>query len=193
MKLRRTLAISTILLSAGIGSALAQAPQGRGGPPMPGLAITSPDFTDGGVIPNKYTQADPKPVSPKLEWTNVPAGTMSFALILHDPDVALQKKTDDVLHWMIFNIPGTAKELAGGQGEEAKLPDGTIQAKNLRGGVGFMGPGAPAGGPYHHYTFELFALDTKLDLGADATRADVLKAMEGHILGKGVLVGRFHR
>ena len=56
-----------------------------------------------------------------------------------------------------------------------------------------MGPGAPPAGPYHHYTFELFALDTKLDLGADATRADVLNAMQGHIIGKGVLVGRFHR
>jgi Raf kinase inhibitor-like YbhB/YbcL family protein len=194
MKLRQTFAISTIVLTAGIGSALAQAPaQGRGGPPMPGLTLTSPDFTDGGVIPNKYTQADPMPVSPKLEWTNVPAGTMSFALILHDPDVALQKKTDDVLHWMIFNIPGTAKELSGGQTAEAKLPDGAIQAKNLRGAVGFMGPGAGAAGPYHHYTFELYALDTKLDLGPDATRADVLKAIEGHILGKAVLVGRFHR
>jgi hypothetical protein len=56
-----------------------------------------------------------------------------------------------------------------------------------------MGPGAPPAGPYHHYTFELFALDTKLDLGADASRADVLNAMQGHIIGKGVLVGRFHR
>jgi phosphatidylethanolamine-binding protein (PEBP) family uncharacterized protein len=59
--------------------------------------------------------------------------------------------------------------------------------------VGFMGPGAPAGGPYHHYTFELFALDTKLDLGPDATRAAVIDAIQGHILGKAVLEGRFHR
>jgi phosphatidylethanolamine-binding protein (PEBP) family uncharacterized protein len=59
--------------------------------------------------------------------------------------------------------------------------------------VGYRGPGAGAAGPYHHYTFELYALDTKLDLGPDATRADVLKAMDGHILGKAALVGRFHR
>jgi Raf kinase inhibitor-like YbhB/YbcL family protein len=193
MKITQTLAVGTILLATSLGSAFAQAPAGgRGGPPVPGLALSSPDFTDGGVIPNKFTQADPMPVSPKLEWTNVPAGTVTFALIMHDPDVALQKKTDDVLHWMAFNIPGTAKELAGAQSAEPKLADGTIQAKNLRGAVGFMGPGAPAG-TYHHYTFELYALDTKLDLGPDATRADVLKAIDGHIVGKGVLVGRFHR
>jgi len=162
-------------------------------PPRPGLTLTTSAFSDGGEIPARFTQSDPNAVSPKLEWTNVPAGTVTFALILHDPDVALQKKTDDVLHWMIFNIPCTVHELTEGVPANAKLPDGTVQAKNLRGGVGYMGPGAPAAGPHHHYTFELYALDTKLDLGPDATRADVLKAIDGHILGKGVLVGRFHR
>ena len=73
-----------------------------------------------------------------------------------------------------------------------KLADGTIQAVNLGRKVGYMGPGAPAP-PYHHYTFQLYALDTRLNLGPDATRADVMKAMDGHILGKGVIVGRFHR
>jgi Raf kinase inhibitor-like YbhB/YbcL family protein len=185
----RILTVGTILLAASMGSAFAQ----QKGPAAPGLTLTSPDFEDGGVIPNKFTQADPMPVSPKLDWTHAPPGTVSFALILHDPDAALQKKTDDVLHWMIFNIPRDATGLPGGVPSNAKLDDGSINAKNLRGGVGYMGPGAPAAGPYHHYTFELFALDTKLDLGPDATRADVLAAMQGHILGKGVLEGRFHR
>src|SRR5262249_43902396 len=99
----------------------------------------------------------------------------------------------DVLHWMIFNIPGSAHELAEGVPANAQLADGTVQAKNRRGAVGYMGPGAGAAGPYHHYTFELFALDTKLDLGLDATREDVLKAIDGHILGKAVVFGRFHR
>lgn len=185
----KALATCGVLTVVGVGAALAQ----RGGPPMPGLTLTTPAFADGAVVPNKYTQSDPNPVSPRLEWTNVPAGTVTFALIMHDPDAALQKKIDDVLHWMAFNIPGTAKELPEGMPGLATMPDGTVQAKNLRGAVGFMGPGAGAAGPYHHYTWELFALDTKLDLGPDATRADVLKAMDGHILGKGVLVGRFHR
>jgi Raf kinase inhibitor-like YbhB/YbcL family protein len=192
LKRMRTFTICTILVAALAGSALAQDKQAKM-PPRPGLTITTSAFSDGGEIPARFTQSDPNAVSPKLEWTNVPAGTVTFALILHDPDVALQKKTDDVLHWIIFNIPGTAHELAEGVPANATLPDGTVQAKNLRGGVGYMGPGAPAVGPHHHYTFELFALDTKLDLGPDATRADVLKAIDGHILGKGVLVGRFHR
>jgi len=163
--------------------------------PKPGLTLTSPDFTDGGEFPAKFTMnaSDGNGVSPKLEWTNVPDGTVSFALILHDPDVAMQKGTDDVLHWMIFNIPGTARELPQGVAATATLPDGAIQLQNTRRRVGYMGPGAPAVGPVHHYTFELFALDIKLDLGPDATRADVLKAMNGHILGKGVVFGRFHR
>jgi Raf kinase inhibitor-like YbhB/YbcL family protein len=162
-------------------------------PAGPGLTLTTTAFADGAEIPAKYTQSDPKPISPKLQWTNVPANTVSFAMIMHDPDVALQKKTDDVLHWLVFNIPATAHELPEGVPAEAKLSDGTIQCKNQGGVVGYRGPGAPAAGPHHHYTFELFALDTKLDLGPDATRADVLKAVDGHIIGKGVLVGRFHR
>lgn len=186
--------LCTIFLTAGLNLLTAQDKGAPGkAPPRPGLTLTTTAFADGAEIPSKYTQSDPSPVSPKLEWTNVPPNTVAFVLIMHDPDVAIQRKTDDVLHWMAFNIPGTARELPEGVPATASLPDGTVQAKNLRGGVGFMGPGAPAAGPHHHYTFELFALDTKLDLGPDATRADVLKAIDGHILGKGVLVGRFHR
>ena len=179
-----TLALSTL--------AFAQGPAQQKAPPPPGLTLTTTAFEDGAVIPNKYTQAGEQ-ISPKLTWTNVPASAASFTLILHDPDVALQKNPTDVLHWMIFNIPGTARELAEGIGANLKPEDGSVQAKNLRGQPGYMGPGAGAQGPYHHYTFELFALDNKLELGADASRADVMKAMEGHIVGKAILFGRFHR
>jgi Raf kinase inhibitor-like YbhB/YbcL family protein len=196
--MKQTIAFGAILLAAGIGASLAQGPGGapggaKKGPPVPGLALTSPAFEDGAIIPNKYTQADPNPVSPKLEWKNVPMGTVTFALLMHDPDVAMGKKTDDVTHWMAFNIPGTATELAEGQSADPKLADGTIQIVNTGRKVGFMGPGAGAAGPYHHYTFELLALDTKLDLGPDAMRDAVVAAMQGHILGKGILVCRFHR
>ncbi|HJT86959.1 MAG TPA: YbhB/YbcL family Raf kinase inhibitor-like protein [Bryobacteraceae bacterium] len=190
MKATRTLQFCTILFTAAAVSAFGQ---GKKGPAGPGLTLTTTAFPDGGEVPAKYTQSVPNAVSPKLEWTHVPAGTVTFALIMHDPDVALQRKTDDVLHWMAFNIPASTHELPEGMPATAQMPDGMIQAKNLRGGVGYMGPGAPPAGPQHHYTWELFALDTKLDLGPDATRADVLNAMQGHILGKGVLVGRFHR
>src|ERR1041384_6471625 len=205
--------------------------QQRGGPPRPGLTLTTSAFQDGGESPAKYTQAVQSPVSPKLEWTNVPDGTQSFVLNMIDPDTALQRKIETVVHWVAFNIPGTARELPenvpaeaklpdgtiqiknqrGAIGfpassapapagrlpksvpAEAKLPDGTIQIKNQRGAIGFLGPGAPAVGPHHHYTWELYAVDTKLDLTPDATRADVLKAIDGHILGKAILVGRFKR
>jgi Raf kinase inhibitor-like YbhB/YbcL family protein len=171
-------------------------PQGKGGgkgaPKGPGMALTSPDFEDGGIIPDKFTQAVPMPVSPRLEWTNVPENTQSFVLIMHDPDNALNGGTDDVLHWIMFNIPGTARSLAGGLPSDAQLPDGTIQAKGIR-NVGYMGPGNAAINPYHHYTLELYALNAKLALGPDASRADVMKAMDTHTVGKAVLVGRFKR
>lgn len=172
-----------------VGGLLAQ---DKGGTPKPGLTLATPDFQDGGIIPDKFTFAVKNFVSPKLEWSNVPAGTVSFALIFHDPDEALHGHIEDVLHWLVFNIPGTARQLPGNLAPDPKLADGTIQAKSVRKTPGYMGPGADAPGPYHHYTFELFALDTKLTLGPDATRSDVLKAMDGHILAKAALVGRFH-
>lgn len=190
----RTFTICTAVLSIALATGAAQDKGKQKGPAQPGLTLTTSAFEDGGMVPTKYTMNDPNAVSPKLEWSHVPAGTASFTLILHDPDVSIRRMNDDVLHWMIFNIPGTATELPEGiPVGKATLEDGAIQAKNLRGQVGYMGPGAPPQGPVHHYTFELYALDTKLELGPEATRADVLKAMEGHILGKGVLVGRFHR
>lgn len=181
----------TVLLVAAAGSAPSAQAQRRA--PRPGLTLTTPAFQDGGVIPTKYTQSVEKPVSPKLEWTHVPEGTVSFALLMHDPDVARGKKYQDVLHWLIFNIPASATGLPEGVPNEPQGPGGSIQIKNQGGVPGYRGPGAPAAGPYHHYTLELFALDTKLDLGPDATRDQVMSAIEGHILGKGVLVGRFHR
>jgi Raf kinase inhibitor-like YbhB/YbcL family protein len=123
----------------------------------------------------------------------VPANTVTFVLHMHDPDVARTRTIEDMLHWMAFNIPGTARELAESMAATATLPDGTVQIKNGGGTVGYRGPGAGAAGPYHHYTWELYALDTKLDLSPDATRADIMKAMDGHILGKAVMFGRFHR
>lgn len=163
-------------------------------PTKPRLTLTSSAFEDGGIIPNKYTMAaDGAPVSPELSWTNVPDGTVSFTLIVHDPDTSVMKSTTEILHWMVFNIPGTARELTEGEPAQAQLPDGSIQALNYGKKADYMGLGAAAVGPYHHYTFELFALDTTLSLGPDATQADVMKAMDGHILMKGVTVGRFHR
>ncbi|MGH9594398.1 MAG: YbhB/YbcL family Raf kinase inhibitor-like protein [Bryobacteraceae bacterium] len=193
--IKKTVYVVTVLALT-VGLALSQDKGrggGRGGPPKgPGMGLSSPDFEDGGIIPDKFTQAVPMPVSPRLVFTNVPMNTASFVLIMHDPDNALNRGTDDVLHWMMFNIPGTARGLDGGLPTTAELPDGTIQAKGIR-NVGYMGPGNAAINPYHHYTLELYALDAKLSLGPDATRDEVMKAMVGHTVGKAVLVGRFKR
>jgi Raf kinase inhibitor-like YbhB/YbcL family protein len=172
--------------------------QGRGrGPQTPPLLMTSTAWEDGGVIPNKYTMAaGPMAVSPELNWSQVPMGTQSFVLLLHDPEPVLNKGSKmDITHWLIWNIPGTATGLREGV-PAGELPDGSRQV-SLRANA-YMGPGAPAG-PYHHYTFELYALDTKLEVPqgtpqqAADTRMAVVNAMDGHVLGKAVLVARFHQ
>ena len=175
-----------------------QARGGAGrGPQVPPLIMTSTAWEDGGVIPDKYTQAaGPTAPSPELKWSQVPPGTQSFVLLMHAPEQVLNKGSKmDITHWLIWNIPGTATGLPENvaQGE---LPDGSRQV-SLRSN-GYMGPGAPAG-PYHHYTFELYALDQKLEVpqgtpqAAADTRTAVVNAMDGHVLGKAVLVARFHR
>lgn len=190
-----------IILSAALlalaGSAMAQTPPAA--PPIKavGMTLTSSDFQDGGILPDQFTSKvnvagqPPKAMSPALSWTGTPAGTQSFVLIVHDLDVDVGRGTGDNLHWLAFNIPGTATSLPQNVPTTATLADGTVQPLN-RTSYGFQGPGAPA--PiYHHYVFEVWALDTKLGLGPTASRDDVLKAMDGHVLDKGMLVARFHR
>lgn len=158
------------------------------------LKLTSPAFADSATIPAKYTCATRSgAVSPPLEWSGVPMGTVSLALIVHDLEPLPARGLDDVLHWMIWNMPPTARQLAENVPPTAQLPDGSRQLIDAGGrGTAFRGPCAPVGQP-HHYVFELFALDRKLDVAAGAMRADVMKAMDGHVLGHAVLVGLFAR
>lgn len=176
------------------GAALAQAPAAPAQPPRPAMTLTTTAFPDGDPIPARYTQAGEQ-VSPELKWTNTPPGTLSFLLHMHDPDVARNKTTDTQVHWLVWNIPGTATGLPEGVPKGEKLADGSQQISAS--GPVYRGPGAPATGPQHHYTFEIYALDTKLDVPATAdafeTRANVIKAVQGHILGKAVYVGLFRR
>ena len=102
------------------------------------------------------------------------------------------RTTNEVLHWAAFNLPGTMRDLPADVPPTPKLPDGTIQVNNTGKQPGYMGPGAGCC-VYHHYTFQLYALDTMLNLGPDATRAQILHVMDGHVLAKAVLVGRFHK
>jgi len=185
-------ALVATLLIAACGIAQAQTPAAPAAPRPPALVITSSAFEDGGIIPDKYTQkASPTAPSIPFSWVNTPADTQSFVLMLHDLDVVTNKSMTDSLHWLAWNIPATATSLPEGVPNVAQLPDGTVQISH-RNTMGYVGPGYP-GPNYHHYTVQLIALDTKLDLPSTATREQVLAATAGHILGKGVLAGRFHR
>ncbi len=181
-------------IAAGQAPQAGAGPRAGGPPPPPPMTLTTTAFPDGGVIPSRYTQAGEQ-VSPELRWTNTPPGTVSFVLHMHDPDVARNKTTEDQAHWVVWNIPATATGLPENVPKGGELPDGTRQTSAS--GPVYRGPGAPANGPPHHYTFEIFALDARLDVppGTDAfeTRTQVLKAMQGHVLGKAVYVGLFRR
>jgi Raf kinase inhibitor-like YbhB/YbcL family protein len=166
----------------------------------PAMTMTIPGFPDGGQIPVRFSQAAQgaapgEGTSPAIDWANAPAGTQTFVLNMHDMDVTRNKTTDDQAHWVVWNIPGTSKGLPEGVPKGSQLADGSYQISAT--GPVYRGPGAPANGPLHHYTFEVYALDTKLDVQptADAfeTRANVMKAMQGHILGKAVYGGLFKR
>jgi Raf kinase inhibitor-like YbhB/YbcL family protein len=186
-----------MVLIACVVNALAQAPA-RGGAPAapaaPPMTLTTSGWADGDDIPVKYTQAGEQ-VSPQLMWANVPANTQSFVLLMHDPDVSLNNTTDDQLHWLVWNIPASSTGLPEHVPQGAKLPDGSMQVSAT--GPVYRGPGAPATGPKHHYTIEVFALDAMLTVEPAATwqetRANVVKAMQGHVRGKAVYAGLFHR
>jgi len=177
----------------GQGGGVPAAGGGQGGPAPQPLIMAISAFADGSDIPAKYTQAGNQ-TSPAITWTNTPAGTVTFLLHLHDAEVSRNHTTDDQLHWLVWNIPGTATGLPEGI-PMGQLQNGAYQISAS--GQVYRGPGAPANGPRHHYTFELFALDTTVDVqpGSDAfeTRTAIMKAIQGHILSKAVYIGLFHR
>jgi Raf kinase inhibitor-like YbhB/YbcL family protein len=151
------------------------------------LTITSPAFIDGAEIPVKYT-CNGQNISPALNWSGIPAGTASFALIMDDPDASVGVFN----HWVVFNLPSDYQGLAEGITKDTELAGGGLQGKNAAQRVSYVGPCPPIGHP-HHYTFTLYALDITLDLSAGATKKQVLEAIEGHILGQAQLVGLYQR
>jgi Raf kinase inhibitor-like YbhB/YbcL family protein len=164
------------------------------------MTLTVTGFPDGGMIPIKFSQAAPgaapgEGTSPAISWANAPAGTRSFVLNMRDLDVARNRTTEDQAHWVVWNLSATTMGLPEGVPRGSQRPDGSYQISAT--GPVYRGPGAPASGPVHHYMFEIYALDTVIDVKptADAfeTRAMVFKAMEGHVLGKAVYGGLFKR
>jgi Raf kinase inhibitor-like YbhB/YbcL family protein len=150
------------------------------------IKITSSAFEDGGLIPAKYT-CDGADVSPPLQWDAVPEGTKSIALICDDPDAPM----GTWVHWVLFNLPSDAKELAQNIPTEETLPNGAKQGVNDFGRVGYGGPCPPGG--THRYFFKIYALDTEVGLQAGANQRQLLKAMEGHILAQDQLIGKYKR
>jgi len=150
------------------------------------LQLTSPSFAADSDIPAKYT-CDGAGISPALAWTEPPAGTQGFALVMDDPDVP--KKT--VIHWLLYDLPPATRALPEGVPTQAKLPDGSRQGKNDPGKIGYAGPCPQQGGAAHHYFFKLYALDYQTGLKPKAKDADVEKAIKGHILAEAELIGRF--
>jgi hypothetical protein len=170
-------------------------PGGPGGQGRRGIAVmtlTSSAWADGGMVPVKYSQAGPE-TSPPFSWSDVPDGAASFVLMMRDLDAASGPGTEEIVHWMLWNIPGAALSLPEGLPQATQLPDGTRQMSAT--GPYYRGPGAPSAGPAHHY---VYALDTAIDVppvgqSPAATRAAILAAMAGHVRGKAVYVGLFKR
>lgn len=191
--MRHIRVLSLLALVAGASSAVhAQGGRGRA---VQIMTLTSPAFQPGGAIPAKHSQSKPE-TSPPLAWTGAPDSTQSFVLVVHDPSQPVGNGTDDMLHWMVWNIPGSARSLPEGVPHGPQLADGSRQISGT--GPYYRGPAAPATGPVHPYVFELYALDAMIDVPAvgaapPATRAAVMAAMAGHIRAKAALVGTFRR
>jgi Raf kinase inhibitor-like YbhB/YbcL family protein len=197
-------ALALLMTLGSISALAAQAPAAQQQPPRPPFMIQTRAFVDGGTIPLKYTQASEDRqangglgVSPQLGWINPPQGTVSYVLNFHDMEVARNRTTEDQAHWLVWNIPGDAKELPENVPAGATIASLGGAMQTSASGPQYRGPGAGAAGAPHHYMFELIALDTRLDVqpGADAfeTRKKVYDAMQGHVLGKALIVGLFKR
>jgi len=152
-----------------------------------GLTLTSPSVMPGRAIPVKFTCQGAN-VSPQLDWSHAPTATKSFAVIVDDPDAP----AGTWVHWVIFNLPSNSTGLPEGASAAEQLADGARNGRNDFKRLGYGGP-CPPPGPAHRYYFRLYALDRTLDLPAGASRADVERAMTGHVLAQAELMGTFQR
>src|SRR4051812_1376833 len=192
---KSALSLAVVALFAASAYAQGQAPA-AGGPPVLAnkvapakggssrLLVTSGAFVSGGELDDKYTQNGDN-MSPSITWSKGPQGTQSYAVLAEDSGV---NRAEPIVHWVIFNIPSTASSLPQNVPTDATLENGSVQGKNVRGTAGYIGPKPPAG-QTHPYHFQVFALNTKLDMeAANADRAAVVAAMKNHVLAQGDLV-----
>jgi Raf kinase inhibitor-like YbhB/YbcL family protein len=151
------------------------------------LELASPDFTPGGNIPKQFT-CEGANISPALKWNDPPGAAQSFVLIADDPDAPV----GTWVHWVIFNLPASLRAIPQNFPKNEQSADGSRQGRNDFGEIGYGGPCPPPGKP-HRYFFKLYAVDGKLKLAPGATKAQVERAIEGHILAQGEYIGRFSR
>jgi Raf kinase inhibitor-like YbhB/YbcL family protein len=152
------------------------------------LSLTSPAFEHGGRIPYVHS-CEGDDVSPPLQWSGAPVETRSYAVVCEDPDAP----RGTWIHWVLYNISGDAVELTRAVPTLPELPSGARHGRNTAGDLAYAGPCPPPGNP-HRYFFRLYALDITLNLGPGATKAELEKAMDQHILAQGTLMGTYqHR
>jgi len=152
------------------------------------MSLTSAAFQDGGRIPYTYT-CEGDDISPPLAWSGAPVAARSYALVCEDPDAP----RGTWIHWVLYNIPGDGVELGKAVPTLPELPSGARHGRNTAGDLAYAGPCPPPGKP-HRYFFRLYALDISLNLPPGATRAELEKAMDQHIVAQGTLMGLYeHR
>jgi Raf kinase inhibitor-like YbhB/YbcL family protein len=183
---RRAVAFVVMLTLAGCGGEVGTLPAVD--PNRPKISLTSSAFSEGQVIPRDHT-CDGKNLSPPLSWSDVPPDARSLVLLCDDPDAPLRTWS----HWVVFNISPGLSGLSAGIAEVESLTlqprYSARQGRNDFGQLGYGGPCPPSG--THRYFFRIYALDTVLDLPRGVTRSSVLKAMEGHVIADGSLVGKY--
>jgi Raf kinase inhibitor-like YbhB/YbcL family protein len=196
--LRGAAAISILSLFALSANAQNASAPAQGGPPvlaknlvparMSGrLVVTSPAFTSGKTLDEKYTQSGAN-MSPPIAWTRGPAGTQSYVLLAEDSGV---NRAEPIVHWIVYNIPSGMRYLPSEAPGDTSLPGEVKQGKNVSGSTGYLGPKPPAG-QTHPYHFQVFALSKRLDIDpANADRATVINAMKGSVLASGDVIGTY--
>ena len=151
------------------------------------MQLTSTAFGEGQPIPDKYTCAG-KNMSPPLQWGAAPSATRSLALIVDDPDAP----AGTWVHWVVYDLPQTSNALPEDLPKSQYVPQGAKQGLNDFKHLGYGGPCPPAGKP-HRYFFKLYALDVPLDLKPGASKQEVERAMDKHVLAEGRLMGAYQR
>lgn len=156
------------------------------------MKLTSSAFTHNTYLPQKYT-CDGQGINPPLKWEQVPTATKTFVLLVEDPDAPSAqhpRPEGPWVHWIVFNIPSPVTQIPeNGSISELGAAQGINDAKKNN----FYGACPPQGSGVHRYFFRLFALDTKLDLAIGATKEQVMRAMQGHIVAQAELIGLYKR